>query len=172
MADHAALAQIRFPLARTTLPAGMPGHLSLTEDVRGLYFDAQLDRGDPDAQALMRKVGSGLMDQCSFAFRVIKQDWSDDRSQWTIREVSLDRGDVSVVNYGASPMTSVDARGRRQGNASRELLTYQARLRAHQVRGGGISQDRYLRILNEAGRSPRNLADARRIARDLRRSGP
>ena len=104
-----------FPLARTTLPAGMPGHLSLTEDVRGLYFDAQLDRGDPDAQALMRKVGSGLMDQCSFAFRVIKQDWSDDRSQRTIHEVSLDRGDVSVVNYGASPMTSVDARGRRRG---------------------------------------------------------
>ena len=100
------------PLARTTIPSGMPGHLSLAEDDRGLYFDAQLDRSDPDAAVLMRKVGSGLMDQCSFAFRVIKQDWSDDRTQRTIREVSLDRGDVSVVNYGASPVTSVDARGR------------------------------------------------------------
>jgi len=101
------------PLARTTVSPGQPGHLALTEDYRGLHFSAQLDREDPDAQTLMRKIGSGLMDQASFAFRVVRQSWNDARTERTIKEVSLDRGDVSVVNYGASPTTSVDARSRR-----------------------------------------------------------
>ena len=93
------------PLARTTLPPGQVGHLALSEDGRGLRFDAQLDRNDPDAQTLMRKIGAGLMDQASFAFRVIRQNWNDSHTQRTIQEVSLDRGDVSVVNFGASPTT-------------------------------------------------------------------
>lgn len=103
------------PLARTTVPPGQPGHLSLTEDHKGLRFDAQLDRDDPDARLVHRKVASGLMDQCSFAFRTVSQDWNDSRTLRTITAVNLDRGDVSIVNYGASPTTSVDARalGRR-----------------------------------------------------------
>ena len=159
------------PLARTTVPPGQPGHLSLGSDYRGLHFAAQLDRDDPDAVTLMRKIGSGLMDQCSFAFRVIRQDWSDDRSQRTIQEVSLDRGDVSVVNYGASPATSVDARSRARYSpaVAKELTMYQARLRAHQLRGGPVSRDRHLSLLNEAGRSgPITMAEARAIALRLR----
>ena len=94
-----------------------------------MRFDAQLDRDDPDAQTLMRKIGAGLMDQASFAFRVIRQEWSDDRSQRTIKEVSLDRGDVSIVNYGASPTTTVDARWRRRPGTG-NLGLYQAKARA------------------------------------------
>jgi hypothetical protein len=37
-----------------------PGHLVLSEDDNGLHFPAQLDRSEPDAQSLMRKLGSGL----------------------------------------------------------------------------------------------------------------
>jgi len=133
------------PLARTTLPPGQVGHLSLTEDDEGLRFVAQLDRTDPDVQTLMRKIGAGLMDQCSFAFRVIRQEWSDDRSQRSIEEVSLDRGDVSVVNFGASPATSVDARSRRPGTGN--LSLYQYRLRAIKMRDP--------KIRNEAGRGRR-----------------
>lgn len=128
------------PLARTTIAPGQPGHLSLTEDSRGLRFDAQLDRDDPDARLVHRKISSGLMDQCSFAFRTVSQEWNADRSVRTIQEVNLDRGDVSIVNYGASPTTSVDARalGRRsKGN----LSLYQARARTRQ-----------LSIMNNAGR--------------------
>jgi uncharacterized protein len=98
------------PLARSTIPAGQVGHLDLSEDSKGLHFAAQLDRDDPDAQSVMRKVGTGLMDQCSFSFKVVRQRWSADRSQRDIHEVSLDRADVSVVNQGASPTTSVQAR--------------------------------------------------------------
>ena len=82
----------------------------------------------------MRKIGSGLMDQCSFAFRVIDQDWKSDRTVRTIKEVSLDRGDGSVVNYGASPSTSVDARARARGGEKSNLSSYQARTRVTALR--------------------------------------
>jgi HK97 family phage prohead protease len=132
------------PLARTTILPGRPGHLSLTEDHKGLRFDAWLDRDDSDARALHRKISSGLMDQCSFAFTVTDQSWDDSRTKRTITEVSLDRGDVSVVNYGASAATSVQARarGRRTGN----LSLYQSRARASALRS------RQIFIMNAAGR--------------------
>jgi HK97 family phage prohead protease len=122
------------PLARTTVAPGQPGHLQLSEDSKGLRFDAQLDRDDPDAQTLMRKVGIGVMDQASFAFRVIRQSWNDAHTLRTINEVSLDRGDVSIVNFGASPTTSVDARSSSNGRAD------------------AAARDRRIRITNEAGR--------------------
>ena len=127
--NHAGL-----PLARSTVPMGQVGSLQLSEDSQGLHFIAQLDRDDPDAQAVMRRVSTGLMDQCSFGFTVTRQSWSDDRSKRFIEEVNLNRGDVSVVNQGASPTTSVTARaaGRQRPN----LAYYQAvatslRLKAH-----------------------------------------
>jgi HK97 family phage prohead protease len=129
------------PLARTTILPGRPGHLSLAEDSRGLRFDAQLDQDDPDARLVHRKISSGLMDQCSFAFTVTDQDWNDTRTLRTISGVNLDRGDVSIVNYGASPTTSVDARALARLRKGSNLSLYQARARA-----------RHLRIMNDAGR--------------------
>ena len=131
------------PLARTTIPPGQPGHLSLSEDYKGLRVSAQLDRDDPDAQTLVTKIRSGLLDQMSFAFKVTKQKWSDDNTLRTIQAVSLDRGDVSVVNYGASPTTSVDARGRRRPSGYPLDLAL-ARARALKLRD--------ITIRNEAGR--------------------
>jgi HK97 family phage prohead protease len=116
------------PLARTT-----NNSLTLREDDTGLHFSALLDKSDPTSQALLRKIGSGLMDQCSFAFRTVSQDWSADRSERKITEVSLDRGDVSVVNFGANPLTPVSARSRgRRGTSNLNL--YQARARAAALR--------------------------------------
>jgi HK97 family phage prohead protease len=115
--------------------------LSLTEDSRGLRFDATLDKDDPDARLVHRKISSGLMNQCSFAFRVTGQSWNDSRTKRTITGVDLDRGDVSIVNYGASPTTSVDARAIARLRKGTNLSLYQARVRA-----------RHLRIMNDAGR--------------------
>jgi HK97 family phage prohead protease len=129
------------PLARTTIAPGLPGHLALSEDHKGLRFDAQLDRNDPDAQLVHRKISSGLMDQCSFAFRVTDQSWNDSRTLRTIQEVNLDRGDVSIVNYGASPTTSIDARALGRRGKKSNLSLYQARARTRQ-----------LSIRNDAGR--------------------
>jgi len=92
------------PLARTK-----NGTLRLNEDETGLYMDADL----PDTQAardLYTLVERGDVDQMSFAFRVIRQKWSADRTERTLTEVSLADGDVSVVTYPAYPTTTVEAR--------------------------------------------------------------
>lgn len=85
----------------------------------------------------MRKIGSGLLDQASFAFRDIRQQWNDSHTERTIQEVSLDRGDVSVVNFGASRTTSVDARALGGQAQKSNLSLYQARARATALRGHG-----------------------------------
>ena len=98
------------PLARTTVPPGQVGHLSLAEDHNGLHFSAQLDREDDEAQTLMRRITAGVIDGASFAFRVTEQSWNDDRTIRTIQAVDIHRGDVSVCNQGANDAASVAAR--------------------------------------------------------------
>jgi HK97 family phage prohead protease len=92
------------PLARTK-----NGTLTLTEDERGLYMDAII-ADTTEGRDLYKLVERGDVDQMSFAFRVIRQKWNDDRSERTLTEVSLADGDVSVVTYPAYPTTSVEAR--------------------------------------------------------------
>ncbi len=89
------------PLARTK-----SGTLQLSTDSKGLLVEASLDRRDPDVQRLETKMERGDMDEMSFAFRVKADQWSDDDSERTLTEVSLHKGDVSVVNFGANPATS------------------------------------------------------------------
>ena len=92
------------PLARTK-----NGTLTLTEDDRGLYFSAEL-ADTQEARDIHTLIARGDVDQMSFAFRVIRQKWSEDRSRRVLTEVSLSDGDVSVVTYPAYPTTSVEAR--------------------------------------------------------------
>lgn len=92
------------PLARTK-----NGTLTLTEDERGLRFDAEL-ADTQEARDIYTLVQRGDVDQMSFAFRVIRQNWSKDKSERTLTEVSLADGDVSVVTYPAYPTTTVEAR--------------------------------------------------------------
>ena len=92
------------PLARTK-----NGTLTLTEDERGLYFTAEL-ADTQEARDIHTLIARGDVDQMSFAFRVIRQKWSEDRSRRVLTEVSLSDGDVSVVTYPAYPTTSVEAR--------------------------------------------------------------
>jgi len=93
------------PLART-----VSGTLSLREDDRGLAVTATLDPNDVDVQRLAPKVARGDIDQMSFAFRAPKSTWNDEWDERTITELSIHRGDVSVVNYGANPHTTFDMR--------------------------------------------------------------
>lgn len=99
------------PLARTK-----SGTLKLSVDAHGLLTEARLSRSDPDAQRLEAKMRRGDLDEMSFAFRVKTQDWraapgfeKDPQSLRVITAVSLHKGDVSVVNWGANPTTSVEA---------------------------------------------------------------
>lgn len=90
------------PLARTK-----SGTMTLSVDRRGLVVEARLDPTDPDVQALLPKMRRGDLDEMSFAFRVKDQEWNNDYTHRTITEVSLQKGDVSVVNYGMNPNTQV-----------------------------------------------------------------
>lgn len=99
LANHEGL-----PMARTK-----NGTMRLYEDEKGLYFEAEL-ANTQEARDLYTLVERGDVDQMSFAFRVIRQNWSKDRTERTLTEVSLADGDVSIVTYPAYPATSVEAR--------------------------------------------------------------
>lgn len=86
------------------------GTLVLHEDARGLRWDADLDPLDEDSATLARKVERGLVEDCSFAFLCTDDSWSEDRSRRDVRSLSLHKGDVSCVTYGASEATSVSLR--------------------------------------------------------------
>lgn len=132
-------------LAQTTT-----GSLRLSEDETGLHFEADLNPKRRDASDLMEALADGAVDECSFAFRVTRQKWSPDYDERRIDEVSLHRGDVSVVNLGANPNTPVAMRSadlmsaaeRLEGDELRELLE---RLSVRAARGSsrptGISLD-------------------------------
>lgn len=98
------------PLARTK-----SGTLQLAVDRTGLLTDSLLDPLDPDVQRLAPKMRRKDMDEMSFAFRVKNQVWKstpefpdDEYAYRCITEVSLHKGDVSVVNFGANPTTSAE----------------------------------------------------------------
>ena len=93
------------PLARTTSDT-----MELSETDEGLEVKAVLDRSDPDVQAIVPKVKRGDLSQMSFAFRVIDQEWDDKMENRTIKEVTIDHGDVAVVTYPGNPATSFDLR--------------------------------------------------------------
>jgi HK97 family phage prohead protease len=97
------------PLARWT-GRGVAGGdtMTLRADEVGLQVEALLDRQDPDVQRVAPKMRRGDLTQMSFGFQVMKQEWSKDYSERSIREVRL--FDVSVVTYPANPATSATVR--------------------------------------------------------------
>ena len=113
------------PLARTT-----SGTLELSEDSTGLHMRAALDPADPDVARLVPKMQRGDLNQMSFAFRTIKDNWSDDYSMRTLQELSLRDGDVSAVTYPASPTTTIGLRNAGSTIAAAPVLArYLAELR-------------------------------------------
>lgn len=98
LANHTGL-----PLARSK-----SGTLELSSDDIGLKVRATLDPSNPAAQEVRSAMERGDVDQMSFAFRVVRDQWNADYSERTISEVKL--FDVSVVTYPANPATVVKLR--------------------------------------------------------------
>lgn len=93
-------------IARTTIPAGELGHLSLVETADGLECLApNLDPADADVDYIARKIRAGLVTEMSFKFRITKGQWSPDWTEYHIQEVDIHRGDVAICGYGANPGT-------------------------------------------------------------------
>lgn len=71
----------------------------------GLKVDSSLDLRMPSAQDVFYALERGDLDEMSFKFSITRGQWSPDYTEYRIDEFDLNRGDVSVVNYGANPNT-------------------------------------------------------------------
>lgn len=91
------------PLARTKSHT-----LLLEQDDLGLRMEANLDPANPTVTELTSALRRGDVDQMSFAFSVTRQEWNDDYTDRTIREVRL--YDVAAVTYPANPATIIGVR--------------------------------------------------------------
>ena len=90
-----------------TMARTVAGSLRLFEDSTGLHTIAQVNTNRTDVRDLVTAIEDGDVDQMSMGFRVVTQEWSGDFGQRSMVALDLHRGDVSAVNYGASPTTSV-----------------------------------------------------------------
>jgi HK97 family phage prohead protease len=107
------------PLARTK---SMPENLTLSTDSTGLAIRAILDASDPDVRRLVPKMKRGDLDQMSFAFGIVTEEWSDDSKKRNLTELSLAGGDVSIVTYPANPNASISVRARQMVDESSDEL--------------------------------------------------
>jgi len=92
-------------MARTT-----NGTLTLWVDSTGLGARAVLNAARQDVRDIVSAIDDGLIDEMSFAFYLNAGGWNSAYDKFTIFEADIDRGDVSAVNYGANPYTSIAAR--------------------------------------------------------------
>lgn len=103
-------------MARTVAAAGKLPTLTLdTVEVEeygtlGLGMETWLNPKRTDVADLMHAIGEGILTEMSFAFMITQGWWSDDWLTFEIVEYDINRGDVSAVNYGANPYTSIAAR--------------------------------------------------------------
>jgi HK97 family phage prohead protease len=86
------------------------GSLTLSMTDAGLTMNAYCNPNRTDVSDLYRAIDDGDVDEMSFAFMLEEGRWSDDYTQFTITKLDINRGDVSAVNLGANPYTSISAR--------------------------------------------------------------
>ena len=93
------------PLARTT-----SGTLTLREDSKGLLMEAELDPTDPDVQRIVPKMKRGDLNEMSFAFSVVREEWDHHASPPLRSLQELKLFDVSIVTTPAYPEASIKLR--------------------------------------------------------------
>jgi len=93
-----------------TMARSTKDSLTLAKDSTGLHVHALLNADRQDVRDLASAIGDGLIDEMSFAFMLNQGVWNDDFDEFRITEADINRGDVSAVNYGANPYTSIQAR--------------------------------------------------------------
>ena len=93
------------------LASNYAGTLELESDKHGLRTSCTLTPSNVVSAFLIDALRAGNADSMSFAFRVVRQEWNDDYTQRTIRELQL--FDVSVVTYPANPAAVAQLRSER-----------------------------------------------------------
>lgn len=104
------------PLVEFTLNHGAGGGLpmahtrndtlTLLADATGLLYEPLVDPTRSDVGDLLKAYNRGDIAESSFKFRIDSGKWSPDYTEYRIEAVDLNRGDVSIVNFGANPHTA------------------------------------------------------------------
>ncbi len=107
---------------RLVLGRNKAGTLTLKVDARGLWGETRVNPKDQDAVNLYERVKRGDVDQCSFGFDILDEEFEDrgDSVKWTIKKVKL--YEVSVVTFPAYEETSVSARKRQLGEIKKRSI--------------------------------------------------
>lgn len=119
--DH----ETRLVLGRTKA-----GTMELRTDSRGLWGDVRINPKDQDAMNLYERVKRGDVDQCSFGFDILDEEFEDrgESVHWTINKVKL--YEVSVVTFPAYTDTEVSARKKQLDDIKkRSFETWKQRMR-------------------------------------------
>jgi HK97 family phage prohead protease len=94
--------------------------LSLEANDVGLKYTASVDPSRSDVADMLKALERGDLAESSFKFRIDAGQWSPDYTEFRINAVDINRGDVSAVNFGANPTTSVGV-GKREESAPVDL---------------------------------------------------
>lgn len=95
--------------------------LTLAVDEVGLRYTASVDPSRSDVANMLKALERGDLAESSFKFRIDAGQWSPDYTEFRINAVDINRGDVSAVNFGANPTTSVGVEGKREESAPVDL---------------------------------------------------
>jgi HK97 family phage prohead protease len=101
--NHMGLALARTAIANT---------LDLGADGTGMWDRAWLNPQRTEVQNLVTNINDKITTEQSFAFMIDDGAWSEDFTTFRINAFDIHRGDVSAVNFGANPYTSIGARSR------------------------------------------------------------
>ena len=63
-----------------------------------------------DVRDMILAIEDQDITEMSFAFLINEGEWNDEFTEYEIKAFDLHRGDVSAVNYGANPYTSIGVR--------------------------------------------------------------
>ena len=97
--------------------------LELRQDEHGLWGTITINPNDQDAMNLYARVQRGDVDQCSFGFDILSEDYEvreDGSVHWTIRKVRL--YEVSVCTFPAYEETNVKARSAQRDEIKKRSL--------------------------------------------------
>lgn len=108
--------------SRLVLGRTKAGTLTLKADSRGLWGEVKINPKDQDAMNLYERVKRGDVDQCSFGFDILEEEFTDNGNSvhWTIKKVRL--YEVSVVTFPAYQETGVTARKEQLDNIRKREL--------------------------------------------------
>ena len=97
--------------------------LDLRQDEHGLWGSITINPNDQDAMNLYARVQRGDVDQCSFGFDILSEDYDvreDGSVHWTIKKVRL--YEVSVCTFPAYEETNAKARSAKRDEIKKRSL--------------------------------------------------